>query len=273
LKIPISLAGKNAVVTGAASGIGLALARELASRGATLALLDLNETALNDICDELGALPLPCDVRDQESVAQAAAKVNKELGAIDLLFANAGVAAVGATCDVPIDDARWVIDVNLVGTLIVARHFIPPMVRAGQGHIAFTASIAGLVGAPGMAAYTASKFAVVGLAESLRVELHATGVSVTTICPGYVRTGLHKATRYHGTSLARVLDQAPRWAGLSPERVASLGVDATLAGDPMLTLGIEKAAVWLKRLSPSAYASLAGRASRAAGFFADETLP
>ena len=268
----ITLAGKRALVTGAASGIGLALARELASRGARLVLLDCNETALNRVCDELGALPLLCDVRDNDSVALAAARVERELGAVDLLFANAGVAAVGPTCDVPIDDARWVIDVNLIGTLIVARHFVPPMVRAGQGHIAFTASIAGLVGAPGMAAYTASKFAVVGLAESLRVELHSSGLSVTTICPGYVRTGLHKATRYHGTPLSHFLEQAPKWAGLSPERVARLGVDAALNGDAMLTLGVEKVAVWLKRFSLSAYTSLAGRASRATGFSAREFL-
>ena len=265
-----SLVGKSALVTGAASGIGLALARELAARGARLALMDCNEAALLEIADELDALPLVCDVRDDARVAEAAALVSRELGALDLLFANAGVAAIGPTCDVPIKDARWVLDVNVIGTLIVVRHFVPPMRRAGHGRVAFTASIAGLIGAPGMAAYTASKFAVVGLAESLRVELLSTGVTVTTICPGYVRTGLHRATRYHGEPFSGILDRAPGWVGLSAEQVARRGVDATLAGDSQVTLGVEKAAVWLRRLSLSAYTTIAGRASRAAGLFDQE---
>ncbi len=265
-----SLVGKSALVTGAASGIGLALARELAARGARLALMDCNEVALADITTELGALPLVCDVRDDARVADAAAEVSSKLGTLDLLFSNAGVAAIGPTCEVPIKDARWVLDVNVIGTMIVVRHFVPAMRRAGQGRVAFTASIAGLIGAPGMAAYTASKFAVVGLAESLRVELLSTGVTVTTICPGYVRTGLHQATRYHGAPYAGILDRAPGWVGLTAEQVARRGIDATLAGDTQITLGLEKAAVWLRRLSLSAYTTIAGRASRAAGLFAEE---
>jgi len=264
-----SIAGKNAVVTGAGSGIGLALARELSSRGARLALMDRDESALGRACDELGALPLPCDVRDDGAVADAAATVQRELGTVELLFANAGVATAGPTCSVPVDDDRWVLDVNVMGSIIVTRHFVPHMREAGRGRVTFTASIAGLVGAPGMAVYTASKFAVVGFAESLRVELHGTGVTVTTLCPGYVRTGLHHATRYHGAPYSELLERAPRWAGLRPEQVARRGVDATLAGQAQVTLGIEKAGVWLRKVSPSAYASVAARASRAAGFFAE----
>ena len=263
-----SLSGRVAVVTGAASGIGRALAEELARRGARLALLDANESGLTQVASRLEALALPCDVRDEAAVAKVAARVRDELGAPHLLFANAGVATVGPTLDVPIADIRWVVDVNLIGTMIVAQQFLPEMVAAGRGHVAFTASIAGLIGAPGMAAYTASKFGVVGMAESLRLELLGSGVTVTTVCPGFVRTGLHAATRYHGAAFAGFLDRAPSWAGLGADAVARRSIDATLRGTPMLTLGVEAAATWLKRLSPSVYVSLAARASRRAGLFA-----
>ena len=121
-----------------------------------------------------------------------------------------------------------------------------------------------------MSMYSASKFAVVGMSESLRVELAGTGVTVTTVCPGYVKTGLHEATRYSNAGFRAFLDKPRRGHGLSADSVARRSIRATLDRRPVLVLGPEKAGVWLRRLSPSLYTHLANRASRAVGLLGRE---
>lgn len=267
------LRGRCAVVTGAASGIGRALAEELAARGASLALIDVNAPALERAAQPLSALAIAADVRDEPAIAAAARRIEAELGAVELLFINAGVATVGPACTTPIEDVRWVLEVNAVGSIIVARSFVPAMAARRGGHVAFTASLAGLIGAPGMSAYSASKFALMGFAEALRVELQGTNVSVTTVCPGYVRTGLHAATRYHHAGFRDFLDRAPNLLGLTAPQVAAATIDAACAGQPLLTLGPERIFFWLSRISPRAYAALASRGARALGLFAREDAP
>jgi len=257
------------VVTGAASGIGRALARELSARGAAVALLDRDEVGLAEVARELGALALAVDVRDAAAIDAAAARV-EALGGVDLLFVNAGVAAVGPAATTPLDDVRWMIDVNVVGAIAVTRRFLPAMLAARRGRVVFTASIAGLIGAPGMSAYSASKFAVVGFAESLRVELAGTGVSVTVVCPGYVRTGFHRATRYHNAGFRAFLDDAPGALGLSAEEVARRSIEAAIAGRPLVAMGVERGAVWLRGVSTRAYVALAGPVARAIGLLGRE---
>lgn len=259
------LVGACAVVTGAASGIGRALAEALAARGARLALIDVQAEELGRAARELGALGILADVRDEAAIAAAAARIEAELGPVELLFINAGVATVGPACQTPLTDVRWVLDTNAVGSIVVARSFVPRMVARRRGRVVFTASLAGLFGAPSMAGYSASKFAVVGFAESLRVELQPTGLTVTVVCPGYVRTGLHAATRYHHEGFRRFLDRAPERLGLTPAQVAEATVAAACAGRPLLMLGPERVLVWLSRLWPGAYAALASRGARALG--------
>ena len=147
----------------------------------------------------------------------------------------------------------------------VARAFAPAMMEAGSGGICFTASVAGLLGAPGMPVYSASKHAVVGFADALRVELLASGVTVTTLCPGFVRTGLHAATRYHEAGFARFLEAAPDWLALRPEGVARAAVDATLEGSPQLAMGWERHAVGFSRRWPRLYARAASALGRRLG--------
>jgi len=270
MKTAHDLSGACAVVTGAASGIGRALADALAARGARLAIIDVQAEGLERAARELGALAICADVRDQAAIADAAARIEADLGPVELLFSNAGVATVGPACTTPLADVRWVIDVNTVGSIVVAQQFVPRMVARRRGHIAFTASLAGLFGAPGMAAYSASKFAVVGFAESLRVELAPTGITVTVICPGYVRTGLHAATRYHHEGFRRFLDRAPSVLGLTSAQVAAAAIDATCAGQPIVTLGPERMFLWLARLAPRAYAAVASRGGRTLGLLGRE---
>ena len=247
--------GKLALVTGAASGIGRALVDELQERGARVIALDVREVP--------GVRSFVCDVRDEAAVDRVATEIEREMGTLDMLFVNAGVATAGALDAVPVADARWVLEVNALGALIVARRFVPAMRGRGRGHVVFTGSIAGLVGVPEMSAYAASKHAMVGFAESLRSELMGTGVSVTTICPGYVRTGLHRATRYHESAIERLLDRPPSARfGLDPKTVAQRSIDAALQGRGLVPLGIERWGAFLRRLSPELYARAAAGARR-----------
>jgi short-subunit dehydrogenase len=124
------------------------------------------------------------------------------------------------------------------------------MIARRRGHLAFVASLSGLVGAPGMVAYTTTKFALVGFAEALRHELAGSGVGITSVCPGYVRTNLHRTTRYANEGFRHFLDRAPSWYGLTDASVARSIADAVETREPLLVLGPEKIGWWLKRLAP-----------------------
>ena len=154
---------------------------------------------------------------------------------------------------------------NVWGALRLTRAWLPGMLARGSGHIVVVASLAGLVGAPGMVAYSTTKFALVGFAESLRLELDGTGVGVTAVCPGYVRTNLSRATRYGNEGFRRFLDGAPSWYGLSKEHVAGEIVDAVTRCRRLVVLGPEKVGWWLKRLAPETTLAVLEWAARRAG--------
>lgn len=198
-------AGQVAVVTGAASGIGRAMANSFAARGLTVVLGDVEAAALERAVAELTASGATArgvrvDVRLPEQLDALADRVLGEFGRTDVLCNNAGV----ITARRPIwehtaDDWRWIVDVNLLGVAYGIRAFVPAMVAAGRGHVVNTASMAGLTTIPGggNGAYSASKHAVVGLSETLRLELAtaAPDVGVTVLCPGPVPSRIHDAAR------------------------------------------------------------------------------
>ena len=245
-----------AVITGAASGIGAALADELARRGYRLALMDQDGPRLKTVAGRWGAASWVVDIRDATALQAVADEIDRTLGVPELLFVNAGVAAVGPACSIPLRDARYVIDVNLMGSLHTVQAFVPSMVREGSGQVVFTGSMASLVGTPSMAVYSASKHALLGLAESLRVELVDSGVGVTVLCPGRVDTGLHGATRYHNDGFEGYVGRPSR-TSLTPEGVARRAVSAALHDRPVVLLGIEQVGFWVYRLSRRVYARLA----------------
>ena len=192
-----------AVVTGGASGIGLAIAEQLAWRGLTIVLADVEEPALQAAEDGLRGSGVPTltvrtDVSDQESVLALANRTLERFGRVDLVCNNAGVTAqprpMWETDEL---DWRWVLGVNLWGVIHGIRAFVPHLVARGSGHVANTASMAGLSIVPMVGPYTASKHAVVAISESLRAELdvHAPGVGVTVLCPSYVPTRLNDSGR------------------------------------------------------------------------------
>ena len=189
------LRGKNGVVMAAGSGIGRAMARALASEGVNLALMDIDPPALEAIRAEIAATGVsvcafPLDVSDRAAVHATAERAERALGDIHLLCDNAGVAFRGKSVDETSEDLfDWMMHVNVFGMFDVLRAYVPRMKRHGTGsHIVITGSVSGLHSVPERlnGIYTATKMAVVGLAENLRVTLTPAGIGVSCLCPGVV---------------------------------------------------------------------------------------
>lgn len=190
---------QRVVITGASSGIGAALARRYAASGATLGLVARRASTLRDIA---AALPAPCetyplDVRDVAALRAAARHFIDTHGCPDVVIANAGV-SVGTLTEYTEDTRVFeeVLDTNVIGMVNTFQPFVAPMRERGSGSLVGIASVAGYRGLPGAAAYSASKAAVISCLESLRVELHASGVNVITICPGYIATPMTETNPY-----------------------------------------------------------------------------
>lgn len=234
--------GKGAVITGGASGIGLATARQLADRGARLVLADIEQGALDEVVGRfrqagVDAHGVVCDVRSLEQV-EALADTAFGLGTVDVVFNNAGVAVGGPITEMTHDDWRWIIDVDLWGPIHGVEAFVPRMVEQGQGgHVLFTSSFAGLVPNRGLGPYCVAKYGVVALAEVLWRELREHGIGVSVLCPMRVTTNIGSSERnrsadYGGAeSSPRVPDQDEGNAELAGrvlevDDVAALTVDA-----------------------------------------------
>ena len=198
-----NLSGKTAVVTGAASGIGFAMANRFAKAGMNVVLADVEEPRLADAAAQIEAngvatISIPTDVSDGAAVDRLAAAAFERFGSVSVLCNNAGVSGAGITSgpgELNEADWRWVLEVNLWGVVHGHRAFLPHMIEHGDGHIVNTASMAGL--APGHSAYSASKWAVVALSEGLFHQLNAmnSGVGVSCLCPGWVNTQIAESHR------------------------------------------------------------------------------
>jgi NAD(P)-dependent dehydrogenase (short-subunit alcohol dehydrogenase family) len=213
----MEIAGRTAFVTGAASGIGLAIARSLAGHGARVAMADLAADALAREAAALGdtAIPITLDVTDRAGWADARAAVEARFGGVSILVNNAGIGPDLHPIDA-ISEASFdrLVGIKLTGTYNGIRAFVPAMRKAGEGHIVNTASMAGLIASARLGAYTASKFAVVGMSEVLRPELTDEGIGVSVLCPGLVSTNL-------GTSTGR----KPMTGGIDPAIVGEMVVE------------------------------------------------
>jgi NAD(P)-dependent dehydrogenase (short-subunit alcohol dehydrogenase family) len=195
------LSGKVAFVTGSAGGIGLGIARACADAGMKVVLSDIDESTLEEAAAELRSLgadvlAVPLNVTDREGWARAADRVRSAMGPVQLLVNNAGTSTSGMQFD-EIGPEVWdqVIAINLTGVYNGVQTFLDDMRAAGSGHIVNTSSMAGLWGPPLLAPYCASKYAVVGLSESLRAELAEWDIGVSVLCPGGVRTRIWRTSR------------------------------------------------------------------------------
>lgn len=199
------IAGSNAFVTGAASGIGLAIARALVNEGAQVALADIDADALAAAVGELGpaAMAIELDVTDRPGWAAAKQAVEAHFGPVDILVNNAGIGPdLNRIDEMPPEVFDRLVAIKLTGTFNGIRAFVPGMKTRGRGHVVSTASMAGLIASAKLGAYTASKFAVVGLTEVLRAELVGTGVGASVLCPGLIATNLGANTARAGVTRA-----------------------------------------------------------------------
>jgi NAD(P)-dependent dehydrogenase (short-subunit alcohol dehydrogenase family) len=196
-----------AVITGGASGIGLATARLLKKAGWSLVLADIEAPRLDAACAELGAMGVVTDVGAKHSVDALADTVYGRFGRADLVFNNAGVAIAGPTSSVTHADWTWLLQVNLWGPIHGVEAFLPRLVERGHGHLMFTASFAGLVPNIGLGPYCVTKYGVVALAEVLHRELRHQGIHVSVLCPMRVATDIGSSER----------NRPPELRGHSPE--------------------------------------------------------
>jgi NAD(P)-dependent dehydrogenase (short-subunit alcohol dehydrogenase family) len=229
---------KVAVVTGGASGIGRAIAERCVAEGMRVVLADIEEPALQNAAKAMNARPYRVDVSDAAAVEAMAEVVYSEFGAVHLLFNNAGVGSdVKPVWAQPIETWKWVIGVNLYGVIYGLHSFVPRMLASGEeGHVVNTASVAGLLSGAMISPYFATKHAVVGLSESLFLELKMANarVGASVLCPAFVKTriaesdrnrpGASSAPSVSGEAAAAI--RAMVDAGVSPESIAEKVFDA-----------------------------------------------
>lgn len=191
---------KTAFITGAASGIGKALAEQLASEGVALYLTDVNEEGLKDVADALKAKQVnvhyqKLDVSKKDAVFTAVADAEQKIGDLDAIFNNAGVSLTDNIDTMTYDDFEWLMDINFWGVVHGTKAVLPKMLERKTGHIVNVSSIFGHVGIPGQSAYCAAKHAVKGFNESIHYDLKDTGVEIHSVHPGGVDTGIVKNGR------------------------------------------------------------------------------
>jgi NAD(P)-dependent dehydrogenase (short-subunit alcohol dehydrogenase family) len=240
------LRGKSAFITGAGSGIGQAIAESFAREGVAVAIADIDAEAGARACEQIKsggghAVSVQCDVTSEASLADAADEASSALGPIHLLVNNAGAFTVAPLEQTKRRDWEWLLEVNVIGVVNGLHTFLPRM-RAHEEpcHIVNTASVSGHIGVAGLSIYTATKFAVVGLSECLRLELADSPIDVSVLCPGIVKTGLldssrkHRAGR-HGGGGGEALDQVPMDAviesGSNPAELGDQVVSGIRQGD------------------------------------------
>ncbi len=236
-------------ITGASSGIGAALAREWAGRGAHLVLSGRDETRLAEVAAECGeTLILPFDVRDDAALVDATAKAIAWKGGVDFAVANAGVSQRSRALKTDMQVYREIIDIDLTAQIAFAQSLIGHMAERGSGGLAFISSIAGKVGVPMRTAYCAAKFGLAGYADALRGELSQNGVSVHVIYPGSIATDVSRnALTGSGEKRGRsdkVIDE-----GIKPEDAAKTMVDAITLGQREIIVaeGMEEAMGEMRR--------------------------
>lgn len=199
-----TLAGKNVLITGSASGIGRLMAQKIAARGANVIMWDLNLSGLESLSDQIqrwgfrGSAYHQCDLSDREEIQDTARRVLAEQGTVDVLINNAGVVSGKPLLELTDEAIRRTFDVNTLSLYWTTRAFLPGMIAQNSGHIVTIASAGGLIGVPKMTDYSASKFAAVGFDDALRVELKRlgySGIRTTVVCPFYINTGMFKGVK------------------------------------------------------------------------------
>jgi NAD(P)-dependent dehydrogenase (short-subunit alcohol dehydrogenase family) len=227
VSVSIDLSGRAAVVTGASRGIGAEVARALAEAGARVVLAARNVEEIENLAGELisaghAAVAVPCDVTSPDSVNRLARESEGAVGVVDILVNNAGVAGSSPLKSLELEEWNRILSVNATGTYLCTRAFVGGMVSNGWGRVINVASVAGRSGAAYIAAYAASKHAVIGFTRSVAAEVAARGVTVNAICPGFVETGMTDA------SVKRIVDRAGIPAETARQRIVAMNPQGRL---------------------------------------------
>lgn len=259
-----TLTGKTVVVTGAASGIGRALARRLASQGAILALVDKDEAGLIDLCDELAGTACVVslhvvDVSCRTSMEQLPRDVLARHKAVDVLINNAGVSVGAMFDDHTIDDAEWLLGINLMGVVYGCKFFLPYLKQSPEAHIVNVSSMFGLFSMPGQAIYSASKAGVRALSEALWTELSGTTVRVTTVHPGTIRSNVIRSSRMFDAQAQEKAVALQQKYGMPTDKAALKIVNAIERNKLRVVVGADAhIAELLKRLFPISFQRFIG---------------
>jgi dehydrogenase/reductase SDR family member 7B len=257
------LTGKTVWITGASSGIGAALAQRFAERGARLVLSARRVERLEAVRDAIGArdaLLVPLDLAAPESLAEHAARVLRERGAVDVMVHNAGVGQRGSALDTALSVDRRLMEVNYFGPVALTKALLPAMRARGHGDFIVMSSVLGLLSAKHRTGYAAAKHALHGFFDGLRAELHGSGIGVLLVCPGHVVTEFSESALEADGRPHAVVDHATK-SGLSPSACAERVLRAYDRGAAQITVaGWERYAVALKRLSPALYRAAVARA-------------
>ena len=266
-----SFRDRVAVITGAGSGIGRALAFELGAAGCKLALSDINEAAVKQVARELkdagrDVIADRLDVADREAFYAYAEKVVTQFGTVNIVINNAGV-ALGATVEeTSYDDFEWLMGINFWGVVYGTKAFLPHLKRADEGHIVNISSVFGLIGVPTQSAYNAAKFAVRGFTESLRQELEIEGntVSCTSVHPGGIKTNIAKNARMSsdvskitGLNGEASKEQFEKMFRTTPEQAAATIIAGIRNNKRRVLIGPDAVAIdTMQRLLPTSYQKL-----------------
>jgi NAD(P)-dependent dehydrogenase (short-subunit alcohol dehydrogenase family) len=235
-----TLKGKTAVVTGGGAGIGRGLCLGFAGEGMNVVVVDREADRAHAVAAEVEAagakaLAQACDVSDAAAVEALKDAVVARFGSADVLCNNAGVVQFGPAAEAPQEDWEWVFRVNVWGVVNGVRSFTPQMRAQGGGHIVNTASLSGIFAVPGLGVYTASKYAVMGLSETLRLELAADNIGVSVLCPGPVRSRIGEtARRRDGIERMGVIDGLPRLGWREPADAARVVIAGIKANRPYI---------------------------------------
>jgi NAD(P)-dependent dehydrogenase (short-subunit alcohol dehydrogenase family) len=259
----------RAVVTGAGSGLGRALAKALAARGATVVVSDLREETARATAADIAAAGgtahvVVCNVAQADAVARLAAEAARLVGDVDLLVNNAGIGASGRIGEAPLDIWHRTVDVNLWGVVHGCHHFVPAMRARRRGHVLNVASAAAFGSAPSMGAYNVTKAAVVALSETLAAEAAGDGIGVTVLCPGFFRTNIiNDAVGTVTDDQRRYIDEQMTRSKLDADDVARMALDAVEGGKLYAVPHAEIRWLWrLKRLAPGVFNKLVARLDR-----------
>ena len=235
------VAGKVAFITGGASGIGLAMARSFSAAGMKVAIADIEEQALAQAAASFAPtnaelITLRVDVTDRDAMARAADETERAFGKVHVVCNNAGVGIAGPMEQVSYADWDWVVGVNLHGVINGVQTFVQRIMAHGEGgHIVNTASLAGQVAVPGLSVYNTTKFAVVGLSETMRAELAIRNIGVSVLCPGFVNTNIFASERNRPDALRTQPNSDPEPMDLAAyEKFLDTMLDPSIVGDMTL---------------------------------------